>query len=85
MNEQIVPITRALISVSDKTGLEAAAKRLVAAGVSLISTGGTAAATCRLVEELRGVVVGLGFLIEIGGLGGRARLGERTVESLHTY
>jgi len=44
MNEQIVPITRALISVSDKTGLEAAAKRLVAAGVSLISTGGTAAA-----------------------------------------
>jgi phosphoribosylaminoimidazolecarboxamide formyltransferase/IMP cyclohydrolase len=44
MNEQIVPITRALISVSDKTGLEAAAKRLVAAGVSLLSTGGTAAA-----------------------------------------
>jgi len=44
MNEQIVPISRALISVSDKTGLEAAAKRLVAAGVSLVSTGGTAAA-----------------------------------------
>ena len=44
MNEQIVPITRALISVSDKTGLEAAAKRLVGAGVSLVSTGGTAAA-----------------------------------------
>jgi len=51
----------------------------------VLATGGTAAATCRLVEELRGVVVGLGFLIEIGGLGGRARLGERTVESLHTY
>lgn len=33
---------RALISVSDKTGLEALAKRLVAAGVEIISTGGTA-------------------------------------------
>jgi adenine phosphoribosyltransferase len=51
----------------------------------VLATGGTAAATCRLVEELRGVVVGLGFLIEIGGLDGRARLGERMVESLHTY
>ena len=43
----------------------------------VLATGGTAAATCRLVEELGGVVVGLGFLIEIGGLDGRARLGER--------
>lgn len=51
----------------------------------VLATGGTAAATCRLVEELGGVVVGLGFLIEIGGLDGRARLGERQVESLHTY
>jgi adenine phosphoribosyltransferase len=51
----------------------------------VLATGGTAAATCRLVEELGGVVVGLGFLIEIGGLGGRARLGERVVESLHRY
>ena len=38
----------------------------------VLATGGTAAATCRLVEALGGVVVGLGFLIEIGGLGGRA-------------
>lgn len=51
----------------------------------VLATGGTAAATCRLVEELRGVVIGLGFLIEIGGLGGRARLGERIVESLYIY
>lgn len=51
----------------------------------VLATGGTAAATCRLVEELGGVVVGLGFLIEIGGLGGRGRLGERVVESLHRY
>lgn len=51
----------------------------------VLATGGTAAATCRLIEELGGVIVGLGFLIEIGGLNGRARLGERAVESLHCY
>lgn len=48
----------------------------------VLATGGTAAATCRLVEELGGVVVGLGFVIELEGLGGRDRLGERHVESL---
>lgn len=51
----------------------------------VLATGGTAAATCRLVEELGGVVVGLGFLIEIGGLGGLARLGEHHVEILARY
>jgi phosphoribosylaminoimidazolecarboxamide formyltransferase/IMP cyclohydrolase len=38
------PVKRALISVSDKTGLEALGKRLAAAGVELVSTGGTALA-----------------------------------------
>lgn len=51
----------------------------------VLATGGTAAATCRLVEELGGLVVGLGFLLEIDGLGGRAKLGERLIESLVTY
>ena len=51
----------------------------------VLATGGTASATCRLVEELGGVVAGLGFLLEIGGLDGRARLGERLVESLVRY
>lgn len=51
----------------------------------VLATGGTAAATCRLVEELGGQVVGLGFMIEIGGLDGRSRLGERHVESLTRY
>lgn len=51
----------------------------------VLATGGTAAATCRLVEELGGVVAGLGFLLEINGLGGRARLGDRQVESLVRY
>jgi phosphoribosylaminoimidazolecarboxamide formyltransferase / IMP cyclohydrolase len=35
-------INRALISVSDKTGLENLARHLMALGVELISTGGTA-------------------------------------------
>ena len=48
----------------------------------VLATGGTAEATCRLVEALGGEVVGLGFMLELDGLGGRARLGDRRVESL---
>jgi len=51
----------------------------------VLATGGTASATCRLVEELGGIVAGLGFLIEIAALGGRAKLGDRMVESLAVY
>ena len=51
----------------------------------VLATGGTAAATCRLVEELGGVVVGLGFLIEISALRGRDLLGDRPIESLARY
>ncbi len=40
----IHPVKRALISVSDKTGVEALARRLAACGVELVSTGGTAKA-----------------------------------------
>ncbi len=40
----IVKITRALISVSDKSGLEALSAALVRHGVELVSTGGTATA-----------------------------------------
>ena len=38
------PVQRALLSVSDKTGLVDFARRLSAAGVSIVSSGGTAAA-----------------------------------------
>ena len=51
----------------------------------VLATGGTAAAACRLVEGLGGLVVGLGFVIELGALGGRARLGSRHIESLVRY
>jgi phosphoribosylaminoimidazolecarboxamide formyltransferase/IMP cyclohydrolase len=39
-----VPITRALISVSDKTGLEGLVRALAASGVEIVSTGSTAKA-----------------------------------------
>jgi adenine phosphoribosyltransferase len=51
----------------------------------VLATGGTAAATCRLVEALGGSIVGLGILIELGELGGRAALGGRRLEALATY
>jgi phosphoribosylaminoimidazolecarboxamide formyltransferase/IMP cyclohydrolase len=44
MPPDLVPIRRALLSVSDKTGLAELAAALVARGVELVSTGGTAAA-----------------------------------------
>jgi adenine phosphoribosyltransferase len=51
----------------------------------VLATGGTAAATVRLIETLGGVVVGLGFLLEIGELGGRNRVEGQRVESLTTF
>ena len=48
----------------------------------VLATGGTAAAAARLVEGLDGEVVGLGFMLEIEGLDGRRRLGDRLIESL---
>lgn len=57
---KITPVRRALLSVSDKAGLEAFAGRLVAKGVEIVSTGGTAAAlrkagfAVRDVSELTG-------------------------------
>ena len=51
----------------------------------VMATGGTAAATIRLVEKLGGTVAGLGFIIELGFLAGRERLGEHEIVSLLTY
>ncbi len=51
----------------------------------VLATGGTAAATVRLVEALGGVVLGVGVLIELEDLGGRARLEGHRVESLARY
>lgn len=51
----------------------------------VLATGGTAAATCRLVERAGARVAACAFLIELRFLDGRSRLGGRRVESLLTY
>lgn len=51
----------------------------------VLATGGTAAATARLVEALGGSLVGIGILIEIFAVGGRAALGGRRLEALASY
>ncbi|OGK84468.1 MAG: adenine phosphoribosyltransferase [Candidatus Rokubacteria bacterium GWC2_70_16] len=51
----------------------------------LLATGGTMAATLRLVERLGGTVVGAAFLIELGFLKGRERLPGYDLESLIVY
>ncbi len=51
----------------------------------VLATGGTASAAVRLVERLGGVVVGLGFVIELAFLGGRSKLEGRDIVSLLTY
>jgi adenine phosphoribosyltransferase len=51
----------------------------------VLATGGTAAATCQLIERLGAVVVGCSFLIELGFLGGRKLLTGRRIETLLDY
>ncbi len=51
----------------------------------LLATGGTAAATAKLVEKLGGEVVDLSFLVELDFLKGRRKLGKYNVFSLVHY
>jgi adenine phosphoribosyltransferase len=46
----------------------------------VLATGGTLEATIGLVERLGGAVLGAAVLLELGGLGGRARIEARGVE-----
>ena len=57
----IVPIRRALISLSDKSGLEQLAAGLAKAGVEIISTGGTAAKLREVGLEVREISQVTGF------------------------
>ncbi len=51
----------------------------------LIATGGTAAATCTLIERTGGEVAGCCFVVELEGLDGRRRLAGRRMHSLLRY
>jgi len=73
MSDAIRPIERALISVSDKQGLEAQAKALAERGVALVSTGGTFAALTRA-----GLTV-----TEVSALTGFPEMMDGRVKTLH--
>ena len=51
----------------------------------VLATGGTAAATCRLVERLGGNVAAVAVVIELAFLQGRAAVGTRPVHALIAY
>jgi len=59
--------------------------RKVLAVDDLLATGGTMAATLRLVEQIGGVVVGVAFLIELAFLHGREKLKNYPLHALITY
>jgi adenine phosphoribosyltransferase len=50
----------------------------------VLATGGTAAATCALVERVGGNIASLAFVVELGFLGGRAKLTDHDILSLIT-
>jgi adenine phosphoribosyltransferase len=51
----------------------------------LLATGGTALAAARLTERLGARVLGMVFLVELAGLGGRERLADYLVHSVLRY
>lgn len=48
----------------------------------VLATGGTAAATLGLVQSTGADIAGFGFVIELGFLGGRGKLGDTPIQSL---
>jgi adenine phosphoribosyltransferase len=50
----------------------------------VLATGGTAAATCRLLESVGGRIAGLAFVVELGFLEGRAKIDSHRIFSLLT-
>ena len=51
----------------------------------LLATGGTAAAACRLLQDLGAEVVLAAFVVELAGLNGRAQIAKVPVDSLIIY
>jgi phosphoribosylaminoimidazolecarboxamide formyltransferase/IMP cyclohydrolase len=67
MTERLRPIVRALLSVSDKSGLIEFARALAGRGIELISTGGTARALANAGLAVKDVSVLTGFPEMMGG------------------
>ena len=51
----------------------------------LLATGGTVLGTIELVRRLGGEIAGLSFMVELGALNGREKLGEFDIHALLTY
>ena len=51
----------------------------------LLATGGTAKASCNLIEKLGGEVVSLAFIVELSFLNGRQKLGNYDIFSMIQY
>jgi len=51
----------------------------------LLATGGTMAASCKLIEKLGGRIVGISFLIELSELAGRNKLTGHRIKSVISY
>ena len=51
----------------------------------LIATGGTAAASCKLIEKLDAEIIGCAFLVELDFLNGRKKLSKYNIHSLIHY
>ena len=51
----------------------------------LLATGGTAGAALKLLDQFGVKIVGVAFLIELGFLNGRAKLGEHKIDSILIY
>ena len=75
------PIARALLSVSDKTGLVEFARGLADAGVALLSTGGTAKALAAAGLDVTEIDAYTGDYVEVRLFGGRGA--ELARESLY--
>ncbi|GAA4177303.1 bifunctional phosphoribosylaminoimidazolecarboxamide formyltransferase/IMP cyclohydrolase [Gryllotalpicola koreensis] len=66
-DRDVVPVRRALISLSDKTDLDVLAKALADAGVEIVSTGSTAASIRALGIDVTDVASLTGFPESLGG------------------
>ncbi len=51
----------------------------------LLATGGTMAAACKLIEKIGGEIAGITFLIELGDLAGRNKLGGYKISTVISY